>query len=159
MASRHLIGNGGPWGTGWGCFGRGLAAPFRLGFRTIEDIKWILPALAATRLRPGQLKGRGHNMHFTNDWSGLGVIFPTSRPRTLMVPLILGEWMGGAKMGDVIYVTVYGKTGHTGFFVKIEFDASMISSTIELTRVQVLDRSRTLLWRYSALFAITPHPR
>ena len=26
-----------------------------------------------------------------------------------------------------------------GIFVKIEFDASMISSTIELTRVQVLD--------------------
>ena len=21
MVSRHLIENGGPWGTGWGCFG------------------------------------------------------------------------------------------------------------------------------------------
>ena len=54
---------------------------------------------------------------------------------------------------DSDYVTVYGKTRH------IEFDASMISSTIELTRVQVLDRSRALLWRYSALFAIAPHPQ
>ena len=38
-----------------------------------------------------------------------------------------------------VYVTVYGKTRHMGFFVNVEFDASMISSTIELTRVQVLD--------------------
>ena len=36
MVSRHLIENGGPWGTGWGCFGRGLAPPFRLGFRSME---------------------------------------------------------------------------------------------------------------------------
>ena len=34
-----------------------------------------------------------------------------------------------------------------GFFQKIEFDAW---STIELTRVQVLGRSRASLWRYSA---------
>ena len=39
VVSRHLIENGGPWGTGWGCFGRGLAPPFRLGFRSMEDIK------------------------------------------------------------------------------------------------------------------------
>ena len=56
-------------------------------------------------------------------------------------------------------VTVYGKTRHMRFFVKVEFDASMISSTIELTRVQVLDRSCASLWRYSALFAIAPHPQ
>ena len=37
------------------------------------------------------------------------------------------------------YVTIYGKTPHMGFFVKVEFDVSMISSTIELTRVQILD--------------------
>ena len=35
VVSRHLIENGGPWGTGWGCFGRGLAPPFR----SMEDIK------------------------------------------------------------------------------------------------------------------------
>ena len=57
------------------------------------------------------------------------------------------------------YVTVYGKTRHIGFFVEVEFDASMISSTIVLTRVQVLDRSCASLWRYSALFAIAPHPQ
>ena len=45
-----------------------------------------------------------------------------------------------------------------GFFQKIEFDAWLISSIIELTRVQVLGRSRASLWRYSALFAIAPHP-
>ena len=39
VVSRHLIENGGPWGRGWGCFGRGLAPPFRLGFRSMEDIK------------------------------------------------------------------------------------------------------------------------
>ena len=43
-----------------------------------------------------------------------------------------------------------------GFFQKIEFDAWLISSTIELTRVQVLGRSCAWLWRYSALFAIAP---
>ena len=35
VVSRHLIENGGPWGTGWGYFGRGLAPPFR----SMEDIK------------------------------------------------------------------------------------------------------------------------
>ena len=36
------------------------------------------------------------------------------------------------------YVTGFGKTLRMGFFLKIEFDARLISSTIELTRVQVL---------------------
>ena len=38
--------------------------------------------------------------------------------------------------------------------MKVEFDASMISCTIKLTRVQVLDRSCTSFWIYSALFTI-----
>ena len=33
------------------------------------------------------------------------------------------------------YVTVNGKTWHTGFLVKIEFDVSLISSTLELTHL------------------------
>ena len=44
-------------------------------------------------------------------------------------------------------------------FSEIEFDAWLISSTIELTRIQVLGRSCAWLWRYSALFAIAPHPQ
>ena len=59
VTSQHLIENGGPWGTGWCCLGRGLVPPFWLGLRSIEKIKWILPALAATPLRHGQLKGYG----------------------------------------------------------------------------------------------------
>ena len=39
-----------------------------------------------------------------------------------------------------------------GIFCEVEFDAS-ISSTIELTRVQIPYRSCASLWRYSALFA------
>ena len=58
-----------------------------------------------------------------------------------------------------IYVTVYGKIQHIGFSMKIEFDADLISSTIELTRVQVSDQSRASLWSYSALFVIAPHPQ
>ena len=57
------------------------------------------------------------------------------------------------------FVTGFGKTLRMGFFQKIEFDAWLISSSIELTHVQVLGRSHTLLLRYSALFVITPHPR
>ena len=34
-------------------------------------------------------------------------------------------------------VTVYGKTRHMEFSVKIKFDASLISSTLELTHLQV----------------------
>ena len=45
-----------------------------------------------------------------------------------------------------------------GFFQKIEFDAWLISSSIDLTHVQVLGRSRASLWRYSALFVIAPPP-
>ena len=59
----------------------------------------------------------------------------------------------------LVLVTVYGKTRHMGFSMKIEFDAYLISSTIELTRVQVSDRSRASLWSYSAFFAIAPHPQ
>ena len=46
-------------------------------------------------------------------------------------------------------MTGFGKTLRMGFFQKIEFDAWLISSTIKLTRVQVLGRSRASLWRYS----------
>ena len=60
---------------------------------------------------------------------------------------------------SLIYVTGFGKTLCMGFFQKIEFDAWLISSTIELTHVQVLGRSCAWLWRYSALFAIAPHPQ
>ena len=35
------------------------------------------------------------------------------------------------------YVTVYGKTRHIGFSMKIVFDASLISSTLELPHLQV----------------------
>ena len=38
-----------------------------------------------------------------------------------------------------LIVTGFEKTLLVGFFVKIEFDASLISSTIELTHLQVLD--------------------
>ena len=37
-----------------------------------------------------------------------------------------------------LYVTGFEKTLLMGFFVKVEFDASLISSTIELTHLQVL---------------------
>ena len=39
-----------------------------------------------------------------------------------------------------LYVTGFDKTLHMGFFVKIEFDVYLISSTIELTIYQVWDR-------------------
>jgi hypothetical protein len=60
--------------------------------------------------------------------------------------------------GRPCYVTVSDKTQHMGFFVKFEFDASLISSTLELTRVQVLDRLRASLWSYSSVVP-RPHPR
>ena len=66
-----------------------------------------------------------------------------------------------AEMAEMIRLyAIYsmGKPAIWDFFVKVEFDAS-ISSGIELTCVQVLDRSCTSLWRYSTLFAIAPHPQ
>ena len=45
-----------------------------------------------------------------------------------------------------------GKPAIWDFFVEVEFDASMISSTIELTRVQVLDRScYACVWHFCIL--------
>ena len=58
-----------------------------------------------------------------------------------------------------VYVTGFGKTLRMGFFQKVEFDVWLISSSIELTHIQVLGRSHTSLLRYSALFAIVPHPQ
>ena len=46
--------------------------------------------------------------------------------------------------------------GGRGFF--FEFDIWLISSIIELTRVQVKDRSRVSLRSYTALFAIARIP-
>ena len=48
------------------------------------------------------------------------------------------------------YVTRFRKTLHMQFFPKIEF-VWLINPTIELTRVQVLDRSHASLWSYRAL--------
>ena len=56
-----------------------------------------------------------------------------------------------------VIVTGFEKTLCMGFF-KLEFNAWLISSRTELTHVQVLGRSLTLL-RYSALFGIAPHPQ
>ena len=49
----------------------------------------------------------------------------------------------------VSYVTVSEKTRHIGFFVKVEFYVWLISSTIELTRIQVSDSG--LAWPGCAL--------
>ena len=47
-----------------------------------------------------------------------------------------------------IFVTGFWKTILMGFFfVKMELNASLISSTLELTHLQVWDRSCPLLWR------------
>ena len=43
-------------------------------------------------------------------------------------------------------MTRFGKTLFTGFLVKIEFDAYLISSTIELTHLPVLVHLRASLW-------------
>ena len=53
------------------------------------------------------------------------------------------------------YVTVYGKTRHMGFSMKIEFDVYLISSTI--TCVQVSDRSRASLWSYELQYFVCDH--
>ena len=49
--------------------------------------------------------------------------------------------MGHIQLGPLatvyIIVTGFWKTLCMGFFVKIEFDASLISSTLELTHLQV----------------------
>ena len=42
-----------------------------------------------------------------------------------------------SNMNFIIIVTVYEKTRHMGFFVKIKFDVYLISSTLELTYLQV----------------------
>ena len=48
------------------------------------------------------------------------------------------------------YVIGFGKTLRMWFFPKIKFDVWLISPTIELTYVQVLDRSRASLWSYKS---------
>ena len=45
VASQYLVGNGGPWGC---CCGYGQAPLFQPSFQSFENIKWTLPALAAT---------------------------------------------------------------------------------------------------------------
>ena len=47
-----------------------------------------------------------------------------------MLPCGGGGWL-------MLYVTGFGKTLRMGFFVKTEFDASLISSILELTHLQV----------------------
>ena len=60
--------------------------------------------------------------------------------------------------GEILaFVTGFGKTLCMGFFQKIEFDAWSISSSIELTHVQVLGRSRFVV--EIQRFVIVPHPQ
>ena len=49
---------------------------------------------------------------------------------------------------SLAFVTVNEKIWHMAFSVKVEFDVWLISSTIELTRVQVLEPLCASLWRY-----------
>ena len=75
-----------------------------------------------------------------------------------------GEWGRCSSSRQVLeggrfpFVTVSEKTRHMGFFMKVEFYVWLISSSIELTRIQVSDRLRASLWRNSALLVIAPHP-
>ena len=55
------------------------------------------------------------------------------------------------------FVTIYEKPGIWDFFVNVELCVWLISSTIELPRVQVSDQLCASLWRYSALVAIAAH--
>ena len=110
VASRHLIENGGPWGKGWCCFGCGLVPPFQLGLLSIENIKWILLAIAATPLIHMQLKGHGHTTCtslMTLMWFRCRI--PTSRPHTFGDTLrILTTWAQAcevpAKIVHIIWV-------------------------------------------------------
>ena len=63
----------------------------------------------------------------------LALVQTTYRPR-YHVEIVVQQ-----SNGYHINVTGFEKTLLVGFFVKIEFDASLISSTIELTHLQVLD--------------------
>ena len=55
----------------------------------------------------------------------------------LMTPNRIGYKCNGYVARMEAYVTVYGKSRHMGFSVKIEFDVSLISSTLELPHLQV----------------------
>ena len=57
-----------------------------------------------------------------------------------------------------LYVTVYGKFHHIRFSMKIKFGAYLISSTMELSCVQVSERLRASLWSYSAVCDCAPPP-
>ena len=46
------------------------------------------------------------------------------------------NWGAASIRMNTVYVTVYEKTRHMGFFVKTEFDVWLISSTIELPHVR-----------------------
>ena len=51
--------------------------------------------------------------------------------------LAAAAWYDGRILKwSILYVTIYGKTRHMEFSIKIEFDAHLISSTIELTCIQ-----------------------
>ena len=58
-----------------------------------------------------------------------------------------------------LIVTRFGKNVCMRFFLKIEFDVWLISSAIELNRVQVLGWLHASLWRYGDLFVIVPNPQ
>ena len=60
---------------------------------------------------------------------------------------ILVTWLHTSLSTRVHMWPSMGKPGIWDFFVKIEFDVSLISSALELTHLQVWDRSRASLWR------------
>ena len=63
------------------------------------------------------------------------------------------------QIAPLAIVTGFEKTFRMRFFRKIEFDVWLISPTIELTCVQVLDRLCASLLSYRALFVIAPYPQ
>ena len=57
------------------------------------------------------------------------------------------------------YVTIYEKTRHMGFFVKVEFDVWLISCTIGANSRSSFRPIVRFIVEISALFAIAPHPK
>ena len=63
----------------------------------------------------------------------------------------LGPWLPPHHLASW-YVTVHDKTRHVGFFAKIAIAISINSTTLELTLLQIWDRSPVPFPRYSAFY-------
>ena len=123
-------------------------------YREAMHLQWLFPSTRYV----GGVTTRAHERNdFCYNWSW-SCLLALHGSIIINYVVVSGQFFSSCLVCELVEknlvcVPGYGKTLHMGFFL-----VDTLYHRVK-TRVQVLGWSRASLWRYSALFAIAPHPQ